>query len=357
MLIFVLLLLLSVFVIYVIGFRLRHLITLSYPSFVICVVVGVIFYAVFQLLADSAHWWVGLIVCALFTCLRVVGIVWEKLHPNTDGNLDSPCTKRSETGNKEQPDAVKDDASWQWLDEEKPISSREQDRFGIFQKAELIAKRFGNQPEACIGIVGPFGAGKTSLINLVRNELDPRFLVVPVSCWGFENASKAEEHILSQIIIGLNEKVDCLGIRHLPQHYLRSVMSGLSWFGAALHTFLSPKSPRDRLKQLSPILRASNIHLILALEDIDRTDRNFSRAQIPALMRWLGEAHHVSLILSANEFTPFTERDRKETSPFDMHRLCEYSISGCPITICGGISWINFTTIVSRFRKATFQAG
>lgn len=73
---------------------------------------------------------------------------------------------------------------------DKAISLPEQDRFGYIHIAQQLARsieNIGREGSAVIGIEGSWGSGKTSLLNLLRKELDnkvdPHTFVLTVSPW------------------------------------------------------------------------------------------------------------------------------------------------------------------------------
>lgn len=76
--------------------------------------------------------------------------------------------------------------------DDKPISSPEEDILGFNPLAEVIADSISKmeKPEGtAIAVNGPWGSGKSSVINLVRHHLckagEPRLKIVDFKCWWF----------------------------------------------------------------------------------------------------------------------------------------------------------------------------
>ncbi|MGT9191589.1 P-loop NTPase fold protein, partial [Salmonella enterica] len=70
------------------------------------------------------------------------------------------------------------------------VTSPEQDRYGFRHVATQLAQSvqdIGREGSAVIGIEGPWGSGKTSLLNLLRAELDEQkednTFVMSISPW------------------------------------------------------------------------------------------------------------------------------------------------------------------------------
>ena len=77
--------------------------------------------------------------------------------------------------------------------DDKPIVLPDEDKFGFDSLAQSIAagiSKIENPEGTVIAINGPWGAGKSSLINLIRNHLDnsPKKIdlkIVDFKCWWF----------------------------------------------------------------------------------------------------------------------------------------------------------------------------
>src|ERR1700761_7340068 len=97
-----------------------------------------------------------------------------------------------------------------------PIDDVSEDLIGRQSAAVVIAEeiRTVDASKGCvIGILGPWGSGKTSLVNLVRNELakDPAFPVLDFNPWMFSGAEQLVDSFFREMAAQLRLKKGRLG--------------------------------------------------------------------------------------------------------------------------------------------------
>lgn len=85
-----------------------------------------------------------------------------------------------------------------------PIRSRADDVLGRARAARSVARlvRDADASEGyVVGLLGPWGSGKTSLINLVREELasEPPLPVVDFNPWMFSGAEQLAESFFNEL--------------------------------------------------------------------------------------------------------------------------------------------------------------
>jgi len=214
----------------------------------------------------------------------------------------------------------------EWLGDEREITDPSQDCFDFAPRAQRVLNILLQEERSCVAIIGPYGSGKSSLLNLVETEFRRLQAEVPappgpalwfcrISCWGFEKGDSAPEAILRQVVQQLGKRVDCLAVRGLPASYT----NGLSKLHSFLELFLNmagPGNPTDQLKKLSPLLRAVGARLVIILEDVDRNGADFDVHQIEGLLVRLREVKEIAFAISVGE-----------NCKLDFHRLVEHAES------------------------------
>lgn len=181
-----------------------------------------------------------------------------------------------------------------WLMRDEPVKEPEQDLFESHEYAQQIAESITDQHWGCIGLIGPRGSGKTTILNLVDFLLyrsksfmeeyrqrwrktspqfkqwnPPKVLTCRVQAWGFIKES-ATVVVLREAVSELGKHVDCLAVRSLPDEYLAAIKGvAPAWIHAPLRV-MSVESPLGQLRRLDPILKAINARLVIFIEDLDR---------------------------------------------------------------------------------------
>ncbi len=188
-----------------------------------------------------------------------------------------------------------------WIMDDRPIKYPSRDLFEAHTFATRMAELITQHQLGRIGLIGPWGSGKTTVLHLVDYFLHddssfakhyrerwrgdsgiqscvsrlqpPRVLTCWVNAWGFTKESAAAV-VLRQAVAELSRHIDCLCVRCLPQEYL-SALKGVapSWLQGTL-VLTSGATPSQQLQRLHPLLEAINARLIIYIEDLDRNLEN-----------------------------------------------------------------------------------
>ncbi len=201
-----------------------------------------------------------------------------------------------------------------WIEIEKPIESPNEDLFGFSIISERVAGLLRSEKIQTIGIVGPYGCGKSSLINLIKTSLAQPFksqnhrveklfegnvLTCQVDGWGRSKDSIARQ-ILAIAVRRLSLEVDCLSIITLPSGYQKALSGSKNVIAAMASALLgSEKDPVDILKRLDTILQTINTRIVIILEDLDRNvSKDSIDKEMPSLLDRLKCLEQVSFILA-----------------------------------------------------------
>ena len=199
----------------------------------------------------------------------------------------------------------------EWVQEEKEISDCQEDYLGYGVRAARVLRTLRDERRNSVAIVGPFGSGKSSLVNLVETEAcriqarvprssQPELWFCRFSCWGFEKGDSVPEAILRQVVEQLRRRIDCLAIRGLPSRYA-SALSKLHGFVDSILNLARPADPVEQLERLSPLLIAANARLVIVVEDIDRNGSDFDVHQIEGLFTRLREIEEITFVITAGQ--------------------------------------------------------
>jgi predicted KAP-like P-loop ATPase len=115
---------------------------------------------------------------------------------------------------------------------DQPIADVAHDRLGRGQLARAIADQLATAPADAgfvVGLFGPWGSGKTSLLNMIRKDLEARERIVPIwfNPWLFAGAEQLVFRFFQQIAAEL---------RLRPERSVRDVAEKVAGFGQTLGT-------------------------------------------------------------------------------------------------------------------------
>jgi predicted KAP-like P-loop ATPase len=191
-----------------------------------------------------------------------------------------------------------------------PISDPRLDVFDREPFARRIADTIGerNDPSSIVvGIYGPWGDGKTTVLNFIRGRLKdyPSIICVSFNPWRMEG----EQALLQGFFATLAEVLDKelttssekLGDVLKKYGALLKVAPG-GWGDAAVGagTALSAVSLDELRDRISGMLREADRRVVIVMDDIDRLDRSEIQA-IFRLVKLTGDFENTAYVLSFDE--------------------------------------------------------
>lgn len=179
------------------------------------------------------------------------------------------------------------------LTPDEPIHSTAEDRLNRSGFAAHLAKAVSNYDSLeslVIGIYGRWGTGKTSLLNLIQEQLESQFAQPPVifrfNPWGFSDQNQLSVQFFDELsaflklhisipdLAGISEAVEEYGevispmARLLVPRATEALM--LVWRLFKKFKFVRRKTVAELKAQINSALRHSNSKLFIMLDDIDR---------------------------------------------------------------------------------------
>lgn len=141
-----------------------------------------------------------------------------------------------------------------------------------------------------IALCGPFGCGKSSIIACIVNELKQNdvtdtkanWLHCDISTWGTEPNNLAQV-VLAHIIDTIAEKLDMCAFRSLPSHYVEALKGGGGQWPIFAALITKNINEEKYLECINRVLVATNINLLVTLQDIDRGTKDNTEKRLNAL--------------------------------------------------------------------------
>jgi hypothetical protein len=225
---------------------------------------------------------------------------------------------------------------------ERPVDSTEFDLFRHRAIASRIAQTIARSGGP-VALLGRFGTGKSSILNLLRAELDQSstpLVHTSLDVWAAPEPEDVPRLALDRIVTALDEVVETIAFRTLPTSYQRLAAAEPSGrLNSALGIGASTDS-LDELKRLSPILQVLDIRIVLIIEDIERAGHQFDYRHLERFLWALRGVERASFILAV---------DPTSTS-VDCEKLCDI-IERVPALDFKQVARV-FTVAFSHWRSA-----
>ncbi|MCK3685984.1 P-loop NTPase fold protein [Maribellus sp. YY47] len=163
-----------------------------------------------------------------------------------------------------------------WMND-KPLANIEFEDFG---RKELVNKVVGEinsfsdqESSFTIGIVGPWGSGKTSFIKILQDKVNTdQNIIIDFNPWQYP-----EETNLTLVFLKEIEKHLCRYSfsTNRINDYLNQLFKGnINWWGTLTNLFIKEKNIRDVQESIKESILEARKKLIVFIDDIDRLQAN-----------------------------------------------------------------------------------
>ncbi len=204
-----------------------------------------------------------------------------------------------------------------------PIRNKKEDRLNRTRFAEALAEQVAGAPGSggvVFGLLGPYGSGKTSILNMVEETLKEDFgdpVVLWFNPWLFSGTEQLVEHFFEELAAQLLEESDnrlqrigealerygkLLGpLRYVPGvgRYAEGVEKATGILGGLLKgREEKPASVRTRRRELEKALDDLDGKIVIFIDDLDRLSRREEIQDVIRLVRLNADLPNVVFVLA-----------------------------------------------------------
>ncbi|MCX6318118.1 MAG: KAP family NTPase [Bacteroidetes bacterium] len=199
---------------------------------------------------------------------------------------------------------------------DRPIDTKNDDKFQRYAFAKRIAEIVSSgkyHKSLVIGVYGKWGAGKTSVLNLIRNEVPENTVVVNFNPWHFSEQQQLLKSFFESIAHALGKKLTTQKekIAEVLGDYAESVGSvadqvitfGIGSFlgvGKKITEKLRKVSIEDLKSRVDDLIIDANCNFVVFIDDIDRLDVSEIQS-VFKLVKLVGDFPRTSYVLSFDD--------------------------------------------------------
>lgn len=232
-----------------------------------------------------------------------------------------------------------------WTDD--AIDSDNEDNLDRKRFADMVADRVDacvlGQKSTVFGLVGPWGSGKTSLINFVRKRLADDWKIAIFSPWASDTAAGLQFEFLAAVASLLdgedeksrNAKTAMRKYASVCAPLLKAIPYAGAGLGGAAEKALELTNPpwHRQYEDVSKILASLGSRVLLIADDIDRLDAD-ELLSLLKVVRLLGRFPNVHYLIAYDQATVESLLRSKELasrSTAFMEKIVQYPFEVPPI--------------------------
>ncbi|MBL7966986.1 MAG: hypothetical protein JNK09_08280 [Prolixibacteraceae bacterium] len=161
-----------------------------------------------------------------------------------------------------------------------PEKEEQKDLLGFKPFAERMVaeiKTVSSSESVVFGINGEWGEGKTSMINMIRKQLeDDNYMVVDFHPWKTNSGKAMNQLFFDALKDGLQNKIIGIGINWKIDRYADALLQlDKTGIGKAIWQLISqPDSVEKQKKKLAESMKLLDKSLVVVVDDLDRLAKN-----------------------------------------------------------------------------------
>ena len=171
---------------------------------------------------------------------------------------------------------VPDDVFASVLENPNPVTKWKDDWIGRAPFVKSVLQRVIIDEDPVVAIIGGFGEGKSSILNLTKEALTPcrEVVLVPFSSFLPGDDKTLVASLLGSITAAIKERFIVPGMRKDFARYGRTVAGVIPKVGESLRDFFERPSQAEEVAELKSVLNRLPVRVVVLLDEIDRLQRD-----------------------------------------------------------------------------------
>lgn len=171
------------------------------------------------------------------------------------------------------PSSIKSQSGSQLAESDDPIESWEQDALGRAALVDIISTKIMIGKAPVLALSGTFGAGKTSILNLLREHLGDKAITVSFSTWLPSSQETLTSYLLADIASECKAQYIVPGLRQSTRRFATALGQRVPLLSDYLK-LVPTTTQKDDIENLKTALIRLPKRVVVLLDEIDRMEKD-----------------------------------------------------------------------------------
>jgi hypothetical protein len=185
------------------------------------------------------------------------------------------------------------------LESDDPIQTWAEDTLGRAALVDSLSLRILISKSPVIALYGDFGSGKTSVLNLLREHLSGKAIIVAFNTWLPGSQETLASYLMSDIASECQKEYIIPGLRSITRRFARALGKSLPLFGG-LPELLPAATQKDDILMLQHTLARLPKRVVVLLDELDRMDETEIRTLLKVI-RGVSSLPNLSFVCTAEQ--------------------------------------------------------
>jgi len=199
------------------------------------------------------------------------------------------------------PSSIRSIAGSQLRESDDPIESWPQDALGRAALVDSLSMKIMIAKTPVLMLSGAFGTGKTSTLNLLREHLDDKAVVVSFSTWLPGSAETLTSYLMADIASECQKRYVVPGLRQSARRFATALGQKVPLLGDYLK-LLPSATQKDDIDNLKSALVRLPKRVVVLLDEIDRMERE-EIVTLLKVIRGISTLPNLSFVCAGNRET------------------------------------------------------